>query len=81
MQVPHCVYVSKTKDELNGDDEVAEALLGYCRAEKLGGLKIQYPKQYDSMERIKKITAVVGKIKKNNFFEDKSNFPGGGTDE
>ena len=81
ISLPHCVYVSKTKDELNGDDEVAEALLGYCRAEKLGGLKIRYPKQYDSMERIKKITAVVGKIKKNNFFEDKSNFPGGGTDE
>lgn len=81
ISLPHCVYVAKTVEEMNGDDETAEVLIGYCRPEKLGGLKVCFPKQYDSLERIKRVTALVGKIKKNNIFDDESNFSGGGTDE
>lgn len=81
ISFPHCVYVAKTVEEMNGDDETAEMLLGYCRPEKLGGLKVCFPKRYDSLERIKRVTALVGKIKKNDFFDDESNFSGGGTDE
>ena len=79
--LPKRVFVAKTPEELAGDDKTAEILLGYCRSEKLGGLKVYCPREHSSIDNINRMKCLFGKIRRNNFFDGKSDTVGGGTDE
>lgn len=75
------LYVPKTKEELNGADEISDTLRAYCRPAKLGGIAIKSVVE-STAQSVKHITYLMNKVHHNNFVDWRlSELSGGGDDE
>ena len=75
------LYVPKTKEELNGADEISDTLRSYCRPAKLGGIAIKSVVE-STAQSVKHITYLMNKVHHNNFIDwHLSEQSGGGNDE
>lgn len=67
----HRILIEKNEDELFGFKKEAELLKSYCRPGKLGGLKINFPKNNtDGIENVEIIRDSLGKLVRNDFFSN-----------
>ena len=73
------LYVPKTKEELNGADEISATLRSYCRPAKLGGIAIKSVVE-STAHSVKHITYLMNKVHHNNFVDWRLSEQSGGTD-